>query len=58
MTDDEKLEYKLALQIGKSRFGSPCEHAETEKGFCLNCLRRVVSVNDSGLIRNRGKSDE
>ncbi|MGD9817821.1 MAG: hypothetical protein AB7V04_03880 [Desulfomonilaceae bacterium] len=58
MTDDEKLEYELALQIGKARFGSPCEHAEAEKGFCLNCLRRVVNVNDSGLIRNRGKSDE
>jgi len=32
MTDDEKLEYELAFQIGKARFGSLCEHTKTEKG--------------------------
>lgn len=43
MTEKEKREYELALKIGKGRFGSPCTHTKTKNGYCLNCLRKVIT---------------
>ena len=47
MTEREKLEYELALRVGKKRFGSQCEHVHTKGKICANCLRKTVtSINN------------
>ncbi len=39
-TDKELYEYMH--EQGKKRFGSECKHERTKKGYCLNCLRKVM----------------
>lgn len=43
MTDKERQLYELMHKEGKRRFGSPCEHRNTKNGYCINCLRKIVS---------------
>ena len=35
-------EYFLAKQIGDQRFGSMCRHERAKRGFCPDCLRKVL----------------
>lgn len=39
---EEQL-YWLMHEEGKKRFGSECRHDEVKDGYCLNCLRKVIS---------------
>jgi len=36
------LEYALAKKIGDARFGSECQHARAKRGYCPDCLRKVI----------------
>ena len=36
------LEYTLARRIGDARFGSECKHARAKRGYCPDCLRKVI----------------
>ena len=36
------LEYSLAKQIGDKRFGSECKHSRSKRGYCPDCLRKVL----------------
>ena len=45
LSDADKEEYKLALRVGKKRFGSSCQHKVTRNGVCVSCLRKVVTTN-------------
>ena len=36
-------EYELIRKIGDKRFGSGCKHEKIKNGYCLNCLRKVIS---------------
>ena len=35
-------EYKLARKIGDSRFGSVCKHERSKRGYCPDCLRKIM----------------
>jgi len=35
-------EYLLARRQGDQRFGSACQHARSKRGYCPDCLRRVI----------------
>lgn len=39
-------EYELAIKIGNRRFGSECKHDKTKNGYCINCLRKVITKED------------
>jgi len=35
-------EYMLARKTGDQRFGSPCAHDRARRGYCPDCLRKVI----------------
>ena len=35
-------EYLLARKIGDVRFGSACQHGRATRGYCPDCLRKVI----------------
>jgi hypothetical protein len=35
-------EYMLAKKIGDARFGSMCRHERAKRGYCPDCLRKVI----------------
>ncbi len=40
--ESEAQEYFLAKKIGDARFGSACQHARAKRGYCPDCLRKVL----------------
>ena len=40
--ESEAQEYFLAKKIGDARFGSACQHSRTKRGYCPDCLRKVI----------------
>ena len=40
--ESEAQQYFLQKQIGDSRFGSECRHGRAKKGYCPDCLRKVI----------------
>lgn len=39
----EKQLYELMHEQGKKRFGIECKHEKVSGGYCLICLRKVVT---------------
>jgi hypothetical protein len=35
-------EYMLAKKMGDARFGSLCKHERSKRGYCPDCLRKVI----------------
>jgi len=53
---DEEYEqalYEITHRRGEERFGSPCDHKQTQGGKCLNCLRTVVTRIPQSTLRVR-----
>jgi hypothetical protein len=46
--DDFRQQYALAKEIGDKRFGSECKHEQTKNGYCIQCLRKVVTMCPEG----------
>ena len=40
--ESECQEYFLAKRLGDKRFGSACQHARAKRGYCPDCLRKVI----------------
>lgn len=40
--ESEAQEYFLAKKIGDARFGSACQHSRATRGYCPDCLRKVM----------------
>ena len=40
--ESEAQEYFLAKRIGDKRFGSACQHSRAKRGYCPDCLRKVL----------------
>lgn len=40
--ESKAAEYFLAKRIGDQRFGSACQHARSKRGYCPDCLRKVI----------------
>lgn len=40
--------YQLIYEEGKRKFSSECEHEKTKNGYCINCLRKVITQQRPG----------
>ncbi|MDE1867917.1 MAG: hypothetical protein KGI08_09450 [Thaumarchaeota archaeon] len=40
--ESQANEYFLAKKIGDARFGSACQHSRAKRGYCPDCLRKVI----------------